>query len=62
MSFVIDNSDDIALAYFLRGSCYVERRDYEKALADLDKVLEMDPQHEQALALKDECARLLRIG
>jgi tetratricopeptide (TPR) repeat protein len=54
LSFVLERAD-IPLAYYLRASCHAEDRDYDRALADLAQVLEMEPHHEKALMLKAKC-------
>ncbi len=56
--FVLDH-DDRAQAHYLRAACHAEQHHYEEALEDLEQVLEVQPWHPQALALKEEVERQL---
>jgi tetratricopeptide (TPR) repeat protein len=56
LSFVLDEGDGFALVFYLRALCHADKKDYERALADLEEALEHDPHHEKALELKARCA------
>ena len=53
--FVLATTDGFALAFYLRAKCFAQQKDYERAVADLDRALEHDPQHEKAAELKRWC-------
>ncbi len=44
-----------ALAYYLRACAHAEHKDYDLAVADLDALLAVEPEHPQAIALKAAC-------
>ena len=52
---MLELSDGLVLAHYLRASCHAENKDYKQALADLNEVLEKEPHHEKALELKARC-------
>lgn len=42
----IEKSSDDSLGHFYRGLAYYRNKEYEKALVDLDKAIELDPFHQ----------------
>ncbi len=47
--------EDLALAHYLRASCYAEEKEYDKALADLEEAMKTHPHSEKVLQLKEQC-------
>ena len=53
LNIVIEATDGLAFPYYLRALCEVESKDYDLALADVEKVLEADPADDKARKLAD---------
>ncbi len=50
INHLIETSPDYAESYYVRASLYFRMRRYAKCMADLDKVLELEPRHFGALS------------
>jgi tetratricopeptide (TPR) repeat protein len=55
---IIHNPDD-AGAYYRRGRTYIAKRDYDRAIADFDRTLTLNPGYPDARRLRD-AARTVR--
>jgi len=45
--------------YYLRGNAYYWKGEYEKAIKDFDKVLELNPSYKEAREAKKEVENLI---
>lgn len=55
--YLVERSDDIEMRYCLAG-CYVAQKKFPLALATIERILQLQPEHEQAIELRDEVKRL----
>ncbi len=44
-SKIITQSSDFALAYYIRGNAYRDKKETDRAIADYDKFIELNPKH-----------------
>ena len=62
-TWVIEMGQAPVLAYYLRACAHAENKDYDLAVADLDTLLAIEPEHPKALQLKAACeAKLAEVA
>src|SRR5262245_23339689 len=53
-----DNKRQLTIAYSLRGSAYAQKGDYDRAIADLTKSVELDPRNIFVYTARGDAYRL----